>query len=60
MKPRTIVYVPSRHHLRGAAVELRSAADKHRTFPQALFKVSQFPPDVLDGRGHIIHKPTGW
>ncbi len=54
------VYVPSRHPIRGAAVELRSAADKHRTFPQALLKVCQFPATVPDGRGGVIHKPPEW
>ena len=55
-----IVYVPSRHPVRGAAVELRSAADKHRTFPQALLKVSQFSPQIADGRGGKICKPSEW
>lgn len=59
-KERLVVYVPSRHPLRGAAVELRSAADKHRTFPQALLKVCQFPPVLPDGRGGFIHKPVEW
>ncbi len=54
------VYVPSRHPLRGAAVELRNAADKHKTFPQALLKVSQFPAKIPDGRGGFIQKPAGW
>ncbi|HPC97272.1 MAG TPA: NYN domain-containing protein [Sedimentisphaerales bacterium] len=57
---RLTVYVPSRHPLRGAAVELRSAADKHRTFPQALLKVCQFPPELPDGRGGLIRKPDRW
>ena len=59
-KKRLVVYVPSRHPLRGAAVELRNAADKHKTFPQALLKVSQFPVELSDGRGGVIHKPAGW
>ena len=59
-KRRLIVYVPSRHPLRGAAVELRSAADRHKTFPQALLKVCQFPPVLSDGRGGAIHQPTEW
>jgi uncharacterized LabA/DUF88 family protein len=57
---RLIVYVPSRHPLRGAAVELRSAADKHKTFPQALLKVCQFPAALSDGRGGVIRKPVEW
>jgi len=59
-KKRLIVYVPSRHPLRGAAVELRNAADKHKTFPQALLKVCQFPPTLSDGRGGSIAKPSEW
>jgi hypothetical protein len=59
-KKRLVVYVPSRHPLRGAAVELRNAADKHRTFPQAILKVCQFPPVLSDGRGGVIHKPVEW
>ena len=57
---RLVVYVPSRHRLRGAAVELRSAADRHRTFPLALLKVCQFPAELRDGRGGIIRKPSRW
>lgn len=57
---RLIVYVPSRHPLRGAAVELRSAADKHKTFPQAMLKVCQFPAELSDGRGGVIRKPVEW
>ncbi len=59
-KKRLVVYVPSRHPLRGAAVELRNAADKHKTSPQALLKVCQFPAELPDGRGGIIHKPAEW
>ncbi|MGQ9650234.1 MAG: NYN domain-containing protein [Phycisphaerae bacterium] len=60
--PRTqvIVYVPSRHVIRGAAVELRAAANKHRTFPQQLLKVCQFPAELSDGRAGIIRKPPEW
>lgn len=57
---RLVVYVPSRHPLRGAAVELRSAADRHKTFPQALLKVCQFPAELSDGRGGVIRKPIEW
>jgi len=55
-----IVYVPSRHPIRGAATELRNAADKHKTFPLALLRVSQFPVCVPDGRGGMIEKPAEW
>jgi hypothetical protein len=59
-KKRLVVYVPSRHPIRGAAVELRNAADKHKTFPQALLKISQFPKNLSDGRGGLINKPVEW
>ncbi|GIK15748.1 MAG: hypothetical protein BroJett003_07120 [Planctomycetota bacterium] len=55
-----IVYVPSRNPTRGAAVELRSAADRNRTFPLRLLSVSQFPSALPDGQGGFIHKPAGW
>ncbi len=55
-----VVYVPTRNPVRGAAVELRSVADKHRTFPLSLLRVSQFPPGIADGRGGIIEKPASW
>lgn len=54
------VYIPSRHPSRGAAVELRAAADKHKTFPMALLPRCQFPPTVEDGRGGVIQKPSTW
>lgn len=59
-RTRVIVYVPSRHLVRGAAVELRAAADKHRTFPQQLLKLCQFPAELSDGRGGVIRKPPEW
>lgn len=55
-----IVYVPSRHPVRGAATELRTAADRDRTFPLRLLEVCQFPADVPDGRGGVIRKPANW
>lgn len=55
-----IVYVPSRNPIRGAAVELRSAADKDRTFPLQLLSRCHFPPEVPDGRGGVLRKPKGW
>lgn len=57
---RLTVYVPSRNRVRGAATELRAAADKSKTFPQALLKVSQLPASVPDGRGGMIQKPATW
>lgn len=53
-------YVPSRNPTRGAAVELRTAADKHKTFPTALLRQCQFPTTVEDGRGGVIQKPSAW
>ena len=55
-----IVYVPARHKSRGAASELRGAADKDRTLPQELLKRSQFSATIPDGYGGTITKPTGW
>lgn len=55
-----IVYVPSRSAIRGAAVELRAAADKDRNFPLELLSRSQFPSMIDDGRGATISKPLAW
>ena len=55
-----IVYVPARDATRGAATELRGAADKSKTLPQALLRVSQFPAQLDDGRGGMIEKPAEW
>jgi len=55
-----IVYVPSRSAIRGAAVELRAAADKNRTLPLALLRHCQFPATVNDGSGGVVSKPPSW
>jgi len=55
-----VVYVPARHEARGAAVELRGAADKDRILPNNLFQHSQFPATLPDGQGGTIRKPQGW
>lgn len=55
-----VVYVPTRDATRGAAYELRSAADKHRDFPLAPLQKAHFPAAVPDGKGGFIHKPVGW
>jgi hypothetical protein len=55
-----IVYIPSRDPARGAAVEIRTAADKDRTFPQSLLRVSQLPVDVELGNNKRVTKPQGW
>ena len=55
-----IVYVPTRNPIRGAAVELRSAADKDRDLPLNLLPLSQFPVQFSDGAGQLLAKPTSW
>jgi len=57
---RVTIYVPSRNPVRGAAVELRSAADRHRTLPLALLARAQFPTAIPDGYGGILRKPNSW
>ena len=59
-KKRVTVYVPSRNPKRGAAVELRSAADKSRTLPLNLLPLAQFPSSVPDGVGGLVTKPAAW
>ena len=59
-KKQVIVYVPSRSPVRGAAVELRSAADKDRSLPLALLKHAQLPAKIADGSGGWIRKPASW
>ncbi len=55
------VYVPSRHQNRGAATELRNAADKNKTLPLQLVRVSQFPANLIDpATGSTIKKPSSW
>lgn len=55
-----VVYVPARHRHRGAATELRGAADKDKTLPQELLRHSQFPSQVDGGSGGTISKPSSW
>jgi uncharacterized LabA/DUF88 family protein len=57
---RVIVYVPARSAPRGAAVELRSAADTDRMLPQNLLARAQFPASIPDGSGGLISKPATW
>jgi 6-hydroxy-3-succinoylpyridine 3-monooxygenase len=57
---KVVVYVPARDRIRGAAVEIRSAADKDSTLPQNLLRHSQFPPTLPDGAGGTIAKPPSW
>lgn len=55
-----IVYVPARHAVRGAATEIRSAADRNRTFPLNLLPHCQFASPFSDGTGTSLHKPSSW
>ncbi len=57
---RIYVYVPARHKDRGAAFQLRGAADHDKTLPSQLIKYCQFPACVPDGLGGIIKKPADW
>lgn len=54
-----IVYVPSRDPTRGAAVEIRTAADSHKTLPLNLLQHAQFPQTLTDGTGPIV-RPSDW
>ncbi len=55
-----LVYVPARSKIRGAATELRTAADGHRTLPMELLRKCQLPSSVPDAAGGTIAKPTSW
>ena len=57
---RLILYVPANNPIRGAAVELRSAADKHRALPLNLLPHSQFHARIPDGAGGFVQKPPTW
>jgi uncharacterized LabA/DUF88 family protein len=54
------VYVPARNAVRGAAVELRAAADQDRLLPLNLFPRSQFAATMPDGVGGTLTKPPSW
>jgi len=54
------LYIPARDNIRGAAVELRGACDTHKILPNLLVRKSQFPPELPDGSGGLIQKPSGW
>jgi 6-hydroxy-3-succinoylpyridine 3-monooxygenase len=54
------VYVPSRNPVRGAAVEIRTAAHVNRTLPLNLLSKAQFPDRVPDGAGGFIVRPAVW
>jgi 6-hydroxy-3-succinoylpyridine 3-monooxygenase len=59
-KKRVTVYVPSRNPIRGAAVELRSVADKHRTLPLNLLPFAQFSNPLPDGADGLLQRPASW
>jgi len=54
------VYVPFRDPIRGAAVELRLAASKHRDLPLPLLSKALFQDTIPDGAGGVINKPVAW
>ena len=53
-KKKIIVYVPSRDYRRGAATELRGAADQDRTLPLALLSKCQLPAGA---GGDAVYRP---
>jgi hypothetical protein len=55
-----VVYIPARNPKRGAASEMRSAADKDRTLPLNLLKHSLLAARIPEGTGNFITKPAGW
>ena len=57
---RFTVCVPARHARRGAATELRNAADKDSTFPVSVLAKSQFPVCVQTENGGCVRKPSEW
>lgn len=54
------VYIPHRDPVRGAAVEIRRAADKHKSFPLNMLPLHQFPNQIPDGQGEYLLKPNTW
>ena len=56
----TTVYIPARDPSRGAAVELRMAANKNRDLPLNILPHAQFPNSLPDGYGGFLHKPASW
>jgi hypothetical protein len=55
-----VVYIPARTEIRGAAIELRSEAHKHKTLPLDLLSKSQFPASVVLDGGRTVAKPASW
>ncbi len=55
-----VVYIPARNAIRGAAVELRSIADKDKTLPLQMLHAAQFPAEIQGSSGTTIRKPASW
>jgi 6-hydroxy-3-succinoylpyridine 3-monooxygenase len=54
------VYIPATDPKRGAARELRDAADKNKTLPSKLLQKAQFSNSLVGSSGRIITKPSNW
>jgi 6-hydroxy-3-succinoylpyridine 3-monooxygenase len=54
------VYVPARDRVRGAARELRRAADKNATLPLDKLSKAQLPDRLIDASGVPLVKPASW
>jgi 6-hydroxy-3-succinoylpyridine 3-monooxygenase len=59
-KIKIFVYVPSQNPVRGAAVELRSAAHVNKTLPINFLGKAQFSNSISDGAGGLITRPSSW
>jgi 6-hydroxy-3-succinoylpyridine 3-monooxygenase len=57
---RIFVYVPTRNPTRGAAVELRTSANAHRSLPLQLLSKAQFANQIPDGSGGVLRRPVDW
>lgn len=57
---KVLVYIPARDLTRGAAVELRAAANSAKILPLDLLRHSQFPATIPDGAGGVLTKPATW
>lgn len=55
-----VIYVPNNHPSRGAAVELRTAADKARNLPLVELRHAQFPSTFQGLGNRVIRKPASW
>jgi uncharacterized LabA/DUF88 family protein len=56
----TIVYIPAVNKKRGAAVELRTAADKNFTFGFNYIQPFLLSDPVISPSGNTFAKPSGW